>query len=101
MQLAPLAQGLQTPAAQTRSLPQPMPSASGACVAEQTAAPVAQAIEPAWQTFVGEHARPAWHGTQNQAPLQTRSVPQLVPGGWPAPWSAQTGAPVPQPMLPR
>ena len=82
MQLAPLAQGLQTPPAQTRSLPQPAPSASGACVSEQTGAPVAQVIEPAWQTFAGEHARPTWHAMQTPAPLQTRSAPQLVPGGW-------------------
>jgi hypothetical protein len=82
VQVAPAVQAVQAPPLQTRLAPQLVPFATGACVSEQTGAPVLQVLVPAWQRLLGVHASPAWQAVHAPAPLQTRLVPQLVPGAW-------------------
>jgi hypothetical protein len=88
--------------AQTRSV---VPSSTLA-VAVHTGTPVAQTMEAvATQEFWRVHGSPWMQAAHAPAALQTRFVPQLVPGGWLAGTvgvvlSTQTDVPVAQDVAP-
>lgn len=78
MQAAPAAQALHVPDTHTIPVPQVVPSFTFA-VFMQVETPVEQSVTPVWQALLlGVHTLPALQDLQ-LPPLQTRSVPQVVP----------------------
>jgi hypothetical protein len=93
----PSAHGEQTPALQTLSVPQLIPSTAGLPVSTHPTVGE-HTVVPMWHGFVGVHARPTVQATHMPA-LQTRSVPHEVPFGTLAD-SMQTGVPVLHAVVP-
>ncbi len=96
VQAAPAAQEAQTPALQTRSVPQVVPSATGVAgvvLSTQTDAPVAQLVTPTLHGLAGVQASPAVQPTHTPA-LQTWSVPHDEPSAT-FPVSVHTAEPLP------
>jgi hypothetical protein len=86
---------LQAPALQTASVPQLVPSGTLAPVSSQTDPPVAHDVAPTWHGFAaGVQATAAVQAT-HAPPLQTWSVPHVVPSGA-GPVSVHTAGPVSQ-----
>lgn len=99
VQAVPAAHCTQPPVPlQTRPLPHDVPGVTRPA-SVQTGVPVPQEVVPPWQTIPGSHASPAAHGTQPPVLLQTRPVPQDVPGVT-GPASVQTAVPVLQDVVP-
>ena len=70
-------------------------------VARHTGTPVLQSMAAvATHAFWRVHAAPWVQAAQAPAAVQTRFVPQLVPGGWVRVVSTQTGVPVEQDVVP-
>jgi len=72
-----------------------------ALVARHTGTPVLQSIAAvATHAFSRVHGSPWVQAAQAAVAVQTRFVPQLVPGGWLRVVSTQTGVPVVQDVVP-
>jgi hypothetical protein len=72
-------QAEQTPARQTRFVPQDAPFARLVPVSVQVAAPLAHDCVPVWQVLAGVQVEPVTQGTHTAEALHTISVPQVVP----------------------
>jgi hypothetical protein len=95
-QVAPATHETQLPALQTRSVPQPVPFASGVAVSRQVSAPVAHEVTPWRHAFaLYEHAVPAVQAPQRPS-SQTWFVPHAVPSASGIPVSTQVCAPLSQ-----
>jgi hypothetical protein len=99
-QVAFAVQETQAPSSQTEFSPQPSPLSAFVCWSTQICSPVLQAKAPTWQgADVGMQTPPAVHPTQ-LPPLQTASVPQVMPFAIVPSVSRHTGDPVEQSVLP-